>query len=58
VPADLDRTAAVSHQLAVEAAALLGRVDILANNAGIYPPSTTATTDECSTSTAAGRGWP
>ncbi|MEU0878632.1 SDR family oxidoreductase [Lentzea sp. NPDC005914] len=46
VQADLDGTAAASHQLAAEVAAVLGRVDILVNNAGIYPPSTTATTDE------------
>jgi NAD(P)-dependent dehydrogenase (short-subunit alcohol dehydrogenase family) len=47
VRADLDGTAAASHQLAEQAAEVLnGRVDILVNNAGIYPPTTTPTTDE------------
>ncbi|USX54361.1 SDR family NAD(P)-dependent oxidoreductase [Lentzea sp. HUAS12] len=46
VRADLDGTPAVSHALAAEATELLGRVDVLVNNAGIYPPSSTATTDE------------
>ena len=46
VRADLDGTPAVSRALAAEASALLGRVDVLVNNAGIYPPSTTTTTDE------------
>ncbi|WP_439657950.1 SDR family NAD(P)-dependent oxidoreductase [Lentzea sp. HUAS TT2] len=45
--ADLDGSSAASHALAAEASALLGgRVDVLVNNAGIYPPSTTPDTDE------------
>lgn len=47
VRADLDGTAAASRALAATASAKLGgRVDVLVNNAGIYPPSTTPTTDE------------
>ncbi|HEY3501267.1 MAG TPA: SDR family oxidoreductase [Actinocatenispora sp.] len=47
VRADLDGTAAASSALAAEATERLGgRLDILVNNAGIYPPGTTATTDE------------
>lgn len=47
VRADLDGTAAASRALASAAAEVLGgRVDVLVNNAGIYPPSTTPTTDE------------
>lgn len=46
VRADLDGTAAASQALAAQATAVLGRVDVLVNNAGIYPPSTTPTTDE------------
>jgi NAD(P)-dependent dehydrogenase (short-subunit alcohol dehydrogenase family) len=47
VRADLDGTAATSRALASAAAqALHGRVDILVNNVGIYPPATTPTTDE------------
>lgn len=45
--ADLDGSAAASRALASKATELLGgRVGILVNNAGIYPPSTTPTTDE------------
>ncbi|MFC3893999.1 SDR family NAD(P)-dependent oxidoreductase [Lentzea rhizosphaerae] len=45
--ADLDGSAAASRALASKAAELLGgRVDVLVNNAGIYPPSIIPTTDE------------
>jgi NAD(P)-dependent dehydrogenase (short-subunit alcohol dehydrogenase family) len=45
--ADLDGSPAASRKLAAEAASLLGgHVDVLVNNAGIFPPSNTATTDE------------
>jgi NAD(P)-dependent dehydrogenase (short-subunit alcohol dehydrogenase family) len=47
VPADLNGSPAASRALASEATrALGGRIDILVNNAGIFPSSTTATTDE------------
>ncbi|MFI6096248.1 SDR family NAD(P)-dependent oxidoreductase [Lentzea sp. NPDC051213] len=46
VQADLDGTAKASRALAEVAAKLVGRVDVLVNNVGIYPPSTTPTTDE------------
>lgn len=47
VRADLDGTAAASKALAATIAEVLeGRVDVLVNNAGIYPASTTPTTDE------------
>ena len=47
VRADLDGSPAASQALARDAAGVLGgRVGILVNNAGIYPPSTTLTTDE------------
>jgi NAD(P)-dependent dehydrogenase (short-subunit alcohol dehydrogenase family) len=47
VAADLDGSIAASRQLAIEATRVLGgRVDVLVNNAGIYPGSTTVTTDE------------
>lgn len=47
VPADLDGSAAVSHSLATAAAAVLGgRIDVLVNNAGIYPGVRTVDTDE------------
>jgi len=47
VRADLDGSPAASQALAREAAAVLGgRIDVLVNNAGIYPPGTTLTTDE------------
>jgi NAD(P)-dependent dehydrogenase (short-subunit alcohol dehydrogenase family) len=45
--ADLDGSAAASHALAVAATgALGGRIDVLVNNAAIYPGSTTASIDE------------
>ncbi|MER6064273.1 SDR family oxidoreductase [Streptomyces sp. NPDC001792] len=47
VRADLDGTAAASQALAEEATRVLGgRIDVLVNNAGIYPGDTTAETDE------------
>ncbi|MEW2303755.1 SDR family oxidoreductase [Streptomyces sp. NPDC006655] len=47
VRADLDGSAAASHDLAAEATRVLGgRVDVLVNNAGIYPADTTPATDE------------
>jgi NAD(P)-dependent dehydrogenase (short-subunit alcohol dehydrogenase family) len=47
VHADLDGSAAHSRALAEEATRVLGgRIDVLVNNAGIYPPTTTPTTDE------------
>jgi NAD(P)-dependent dehydrogenase (short-subunit alcohol dehydrogenase family) len=47
VRADLDGTVSASNTLAEAAlAALGGRLDILVNNVGIYPPGTTLTTDE------------
>ncbi len=47
VAADLDGSAAAARALAAQAAERLGgRIDVLVNNAGIYPPSTTLTTDE------------
>ncbi|MFD5539414.1 SDR family NAD(P)-dependent oxidoreductase [Streptomyces sp. NPDC127079] len=47
VRADLDGSAAASHVLAEEATRVLGgRVDVLVNNAGIYPADTTPATDE------------
>jgi NAD(P)-dependent dehydrogenase (short-subunit alcohol dehydrogenase family) len=47
VRADLDGTVSASNALAEAAlAALGGRLDILVNNVGIYPPGTTLTTDE------------
>jgi NAD(P)-dependent dehydrogenase (short-subunit alcohol dehydrogenase family) len=47
VAADLDGSPAASRKLAAEAASLLGgHIDVLVNNAGIFPPSNTATTDE------------
>lgn len=47
VRADLDGSPAASRGLAAEAASLLGgRIDVLVNNAGIFPPATTLTTDE------------
>jgi NAD(P)-dependent dehydrogenase (short-subunit alcohol dehydrogenase family) len=46
VRADLDGTPERSHALADEASRLLGgRIDLLVNNAGIFPPTTTASTD-------------
>ncbi|WP_030906816.1 SDR family NAD(P)-dependent oxidoreductase [Streptomyces sp. NRRL F-5126] len=47
VRADLDGSAAASQALAKEAEqALGGRIDVLVNNAGIYPGDTTPATDE------------
>jgi NAD(P)-dependent dehydrogenase (short-subunit alcohol dehydrogenase family) len=47
VAADLDGSVQASSDLAVEATRLLGgRIDVLVNNAGIFPGSTTAATDE------------
>ncbi|MEU1159280.1 glucose 1-dehydrogenase [Streptomyces sp. NPDC005921] len=47
VRADLDGGAAASRALAEEAArALGGRIDVLVNNAGIYPGDATTATDE------------
>ncbi|MFZ4268953.1 SDR family NAD(P)-dependent oxidoreductase [Streptomyces arboris] len=47
VAADLDGSAAVSDRLAEEATRVLGgRIDVLVNNAGIFPGSTTPDTDE------------
>lgn len=47
VRADLDGSPQASRALAEEAEALLGdTIEILVNNAGIYPPGTTTTTDD------------
>jgi NAD(P)-dependent dehydrogenase (short-subunit alcohol dehydrogenase family) len=46
VAADLDGSAARSAQLAADAAAVFGPVNVLVNNAGIYPPHGTLTTQE------------
>ncbi|MFI6978475.1 SDR family NAD(P)-dependent oxidoreductase [Embleya sp. NPDC050154] len=47
VQVDLDGSAAASQVLAREATRVLGgRIDVLVNNAGIYPGDTTAATDE------------
>jgi NAD(P)-dependent dehydrogenase (short-subunit alcohol dehydrogenase family) len=47
VTADLDGSAEVSRSLAERATGLLGgRIDVLVNNAGIFPANTTMTTDE------------
>ena len=47
VAADLDGSATASRDLATAATRLLGGgIEILVNNAGIFPRSTTATTDE------------
>ncbi|MFF4146929.1 SDR family NAD(P)-dependent oxidoreductase [Streptomyces sp. NPDC001698] len=47
VQAALDGSAAASQTLAQEATRILGgRIDVLVNNAGIYPGDTTAATDE------------
>lgn len=45
--ADLDGSAAASHDLAARATAVLGgRIDVLVNNAGIFPGDPTPLTDE------------
>jgi NAD(P)-dependent dehydrogenase (short-subunit alcohol dehydrogenase family) len=47
VRADLDGSPQASRALAQQAEALLGAgIEILVNNAGIYPPGTTVTTDD------------
>jgi NAD(P)-dependent dehydrogenase (short-subunit alcohol dehydrogenase family) len=47
VAADLDGSAQASRELAAAATGVLGgRIDVLVNNAAIYPGSTTAATDE------------
>ena len=47
VHADLDGSAGASGDLAAEATRVLGgRIDVLVNNAGIYPAPSTAATDE------------
>ena len=47
VRADLDGSAGASQALAEQATRVLGgRIDVLVNNAGIYPGGTTAATDE------------
>ena len=47
VRADLDGSAAASQALAKEATRVLGgRIEVLVNNAGIYPGNTTVTVDE------------
>jgi len=47
IAADLDGSAHASQVLAADAtAALKGRIDVLVNNAGIFPGSTTPTVDE------------
>lgn len=47
VRADLDGSAGASQALAQEATRVLGgRIDVLVNNAGIYPRNTTVTVDE------------
>ena len=47
IVADLDGSAAASRALAAGATRVLdGRIDVLVNNAGIFPGSTTATTTE------------
>jgi NAD(P)-dependent dehydrogenase (short-subunit alcohol dehydrogenase family) len=47
VAADLDGSAAASRALAERATSVLGgRIDVLVNNAGVYPADATASTDE------------
>lgn len=45
VAADLDGSPERSRQLAEQATAVLGPVDVLVNNAGVYPAGTTLSTD-------------
>jgi NAD(P)-dependent dehydrogenase (short-subunit alcohol dehydrogenase family) len=47
IAADLDGSARASRELAADATRVLGgRIDVLVNNAGIYPGPTTIATDE------------
>jgi NAD(P)-dependent dehydrogenase (short-subunit alcohol dehydrogenase family) len=46
VLADLDGSVAASTALVAEAIGVLGRIDVLVNNAGVFPGSTTLATDE------------
>jgi len=47
IPVDLDGSTTASRALAAEATrALGGRIDVLVNNAAIFPPHNTATSDE------------
>src|SRR4051812_44964978 len=47
VAADLDGSAGASRALAERATSVLGgRIDVLVNNAGVYPADATASTDE------------
>src|ERR1700761_4561466 len=46
VAVDLDGSAARSHALAEAAEAVYGPVEILVNNAGIYPPADTLNLDD------------
>jgi NAD(P)-dependent dehydrogenase (short-subunit alcohol dehydrogenase family) len=47
IPAELDGSRSASEELAAAATRTLGgRIDVLVNNAGIYPGSSTAATDE------------
>src|ERR1700704_3830726 len=47
VAADLDGSPEASRELAAEATRILGgHIDVLVNNAGIFPGTTTASTDE------------
>jgi NAD(P)-dependent dehydrogenase (short-subunit alcohol dehydrogenase family) len=49
IVADLDGSAAASRTLAAEATRVLGgRIDVLVNNAGVFPSSATAATTEAS----------
>jgi len=46
VLADLDGSVEATSALVAEATLVLGRIDVLVNNAGVFPGSTTLTTDE------------
>ena len=46
VLADLDGSVGATSALVAEATRVLGQVDVLVNNAGVFPGSTTLTTDE------------